>query len=74
MLASRHAYGMHGRPFDLSAWLKRQGFEHVSRTGKTNYGAVFADKQWFNVTINPNFVLGDVVAHVCTATISSVQL
>ncbi|MGY8678373.1 hypothetical protein Q2941_11210 [Bradyrhizobium sp. UFLA05-153] len=38
-----HPDGMHGRQFDFVGWLKRQGFEQITRTGTTSYGGVFAD-------------------------------
>jgi hypothetical protein len=66
-----HPDGMHGRQFDFSAWLKHQGFEQVSRTGTTNYGGIFADKQRRKIVVNPKSGLGDVVACASNTTISA---
>jgi hypothetical protein len=61
---SIHPDGMHGKEFDLAAWLKRQGFTHIERTGTTSYGGVFADGDGRRIVVNPKSGLGDVVASV----------
>ena len=66
-----HPDGMHGRQFNFSAWLKRQGFEHVLHTGTTNYGGVFTDKIGRKIVVNPKSGLGDVVASAGNTTISA---
>jgi len=66
-----HPDGMHGRQFDFPAWLKRQGFELVSRTGTTSYGGIFADKNGRKIVVNPKSGLGDVVARAGNSTISA---
>jgi hypothetical protein len=38
-----HPDGMHGKQFDFLAWLERQGFKQVSRSGSTKYAGFFID-------------------------------
>jgi hypothetical protein len=59
-----HPDGMHGKQFDLSAWLKRQGFRLVSRLGKTAYGGTYSDASGRMIVINPRSGQGDVTATV----------
>jgi hypothetical protein len=59
-----HPDGMHGKQFDFAGWLKRQGFQPVSRSGKTLYGGVYKDATGRTIVINPKSGLGDVTAQV----------
>jgi hypothetical protein len=64
-----HPDGMHGKQFDFATWLKRQGFEPVSRSGKTLYGGIYKDASDRTIVINPKSGLGDVTAGIGGAAI-----
>jgi hypothetical protein len=66
-----HPDGMHGKQFDFVAWLERQGFKQVSRTGITRYGGSFADKDGRKIIVNPKSGQGDVVASVGSTIVSA---
>ncbi len=66
-----HPDGEHGKRFDFSLWLGRQGFHKTLATGTTTYGGVYerADKR--RIVINPKSGVKDVVAEVDGAVISA---
>jgi hypothetical protein len=59
-----HPDGMHGKQFDLSAWLERQGFRQISRNSTTKYAGVFVGKDGRKIVVDPTSGKSDVVAAV----------
>jgi hypothetical protein len=54
--------GEHGKQFDFSGWLGRQGFSRNRLSGKTSYGGTYTDGEGRTIIINPKSGQGDVVA------------
>ena len=59
-----HPDGVHGKQFDLSAWLRRRGFSMVSSTGRTSYGGTYTDREGRAIIVHPKSGLGDVTADI----------
>jgi hypothetical protein len=66
-----HPDGMHGKQFDFLAWLERQGFKQVSRSGSTKYAGVFIHNDGRKLVVDPTSGKGDVVATVGSMIISA---
>lgn len=66
-----HPDGEHGKQFDFSGWLARQGFTMTTSTGRTSYGGTYADANGRIIIVNPRSGLGDVVAEVNGQTVSA---
>jgi hypothetical protein len=66
-----HPDGMHGKQFDFLAWLERQGFKQVSRSGSTKYAGLFVHNNGRKLVVDPTSGKGDVVATVGNMIISA---
>lgn len=66
-----HPDGEHGRRFDFTGWLARQGFEKRSSVGTTSYGGDYHSDRGWRITINPSSGKGDVVADLGTQILSA---
>lgn len=64
-----HPDGEHGKQFDFSGWLARQGFSMVMSKGTTTYGGTYSDQNGRKIIIFPKSGLGDVVAETDDQTI-----
>jgi hypothetical protein len=66
-----HPDGEHGKQFDFSGWLQRQGFSMVSSTGRTSYGGTYNDREGRTIVVNPKSGQSDVIAEVGSVIVSA---
>jgi hypothetical protein len=66
-----HPDGEHGKQFQFSQWLARQGFTMGAPSGRTAYGGTYIDGHGRTIIINPKSGLGDVVADTGGTVISA---
>lgn len=57
-----HPDGEHGKIFDFTGWLEKQGFGKTSSMGTTSYGGLYEDHQGRTILLNPKSGRLDVVA------------
>ena len=57
-----HPDGEHGKIFDFSGWLGKQGFGKLPSIGSTSYGGLYEDQQGKTILLNPKSGRLDVVA------------
>ena len=57
-----HPEGEHGKIFDFTGWLGKQGFGKTSSMGTTSYGGLYEDHQGRTILLNPKSGRLDVVA------------
>lgn len=66
-----HPDGEHGKRFDFSGWLARQGFERTTRTGTAGYAGRYVRADGRAIVVNPVSGKGDVVADLGGTSISA---
>ena len=55
-----HPDGMHGKQFDIRAWLEKHGFDLVEPKGSTKYGGRYNDGNR-NLLVSPTSGFGDMI-------------
>lgn len=66
-----HPDGEHGKRFDFTGWLQRQGFKMVLASGTTSYGGIYEHADGRKIVVNPKSGLKDVVAEANGISISA---